>query len=84
MNFIPLHKYLVIEKIQEENDFIQAQSQYEKAKVIKVSKEISTIKEGDIIFIPLFAGNVYIEEEKVYFIILLDDVIGKYFQERKV
>jgi len=84
MELIPLHKYLLVEKILEENDFIQAQSQYEKAKVIKVSKEISIIKEDDIVFLPLYAGNVYIEDEKVYYLVTLEEVIGKYFKERKV
>ena len=66
MNFIPFQKYVVIEKIKEEDDLISNQSQFEKAKVIKVSSEISNIKEEDIVFIPSFAGDVYIENDKGY------------------
>ncbi len=81
MNFIPLQKYLVIQKINDDNNLLQRQSQYEKAKVLKVSKEISIIKEGDIIFIPLYAGNVYMEDDNCFFIVTLDEVIGKFIKQ---
>lgn len=78
MNFIPFQKYVVIEKIKEEDDLISNQSQFEKAKVIKVSSEISNIKEEDIVFIPSFAGDVYIENDKVYYLVTSDEIIGKF------
>ena len=78
MNFIPFLKYVVIEKIKEEDDLISNQSQFEKAKVIKVSSEISNIKEEDIVFIPSFAGDVYIENDKVYYLVTSEEIIGKF------
>lgn len=78
MNFIPLQKYLVIQKLNDNDNLLQRQSQYERAKVLKVSKEISIIKEGDIIFIPSYAGNVYMENDDCFFIVSLDEVIGKF------
>jgi co-chaperonin GroES (HSP10) len=78
MNFIPFQKYVVIEKIKEEDDLISNQSQFEKAKVIKVSSEISNIKEEDIVFIPSFAGDVYIENDKVYYLVTSEEIIGKF------
>lgn len=78
MNFIPFQKYVVIEKIKEEDDLISNQSQFEKAKVIKVSSEISNIKEEDIVFIPSFAGDVYIENDKVYYLVASEEIIGKF------
>ncbi len=78
MNFIPFQKYVLIEKIKEEDDLISNQSQFEKAKVIKVSSEISNIKEEDIVFIPSFAGDVYIENDKVYYLVTSDEIIGKF------
>lgn len=78
MNFIPFQKYIVIEKIKEEDDLISNQSQFEKAKVIKVSSEISNIKEEDIVFIPSFAGDVYIENDKVYYLVTSEEIIGKF------
>lgn len=78
MNFIPFQKYVIIEKIKEEDDLISNQSQFEKAKVIKVSSEISNIKEEDIVFIPSFAGDVYIENDKVYYLVTSEEIIGKF------
>ena len=78
MNFIPFQKYVVIEKIKEEDDLISNQSQFEKAKVIKVSSEISNIKEEDIVFIPSFAGDAYIENDKVYYLVTSEEIIGKF------
>ena len=78
MNFIPFQKYVVIEKIKEEDDLISNQSQFEKAKVIKVSSEISNIKEEDIVFIPSFAGDVYIENDKVYYLDTSEEIFGKF------
>lgn len=78
MNFIPFQKYVLIEKIKEEDDLISNQSQFEKAKVIKVSSEISNIKEEDIVFIPSFAGDVYIENDKVYYLVTSEEIIGKF------
>lgn len=78
MNFIPFQKYVVIEKIKEEDDLISNQSQFEKAKVIKVSSKISNIKEEDIVFIPSFAGDVYIENDKVYYLVTSEEIIGKF------
>ena len=80
MNFIPFQKYVVIEKIKEEDDLISNQSQFEKAKVIKVSSEISNIKEEDIVFIPSFAGDVYIENDKVYYLAASEEIIGKFIK----
>lgn len=80
MKFQPLLKYLVIEKIVEE-DALQNQSQFEKAKVIRVSKEISNIKESDIIFIPSYSGDVYLEDNKIYYLVTINEVIGKFINE---
>ena len=81
MNFIPLHNYVVIDKIKENDELIQNQSQFEKASVIKVSKEISILKEGDIVFIPSFAGDVYIENDKIYYLVTYNEIIGKFRKE---
>ena len=81
MNFIPLQKYVVIEKIKENDQLVQNQSQFEKAKVIKVSKEISVLKEEDIVFIPSFAGDVYIEDDKIYYLVAYNEIIGKFKKE---
>lgn len=81
MKFLPLHKYLVIEKIYENEDALENQSQFEKAKVIRVSREISIIKEDDIIFIPSYSGDVYLEDNKIYYLVTIDEVVGKFKNE---
>jgi len=76
--------YLVVDKIKEKpkstSGFIMTESQsedirYLKGKVISVGENISTVKEGDIVWYDKHAGHGIEFNDKYYYVIKYSDVV---------
>lgn len=83
MNFKPLGKRVLVERVEEQTTtatgIIIPDNAKEKplsGKVIAVSSEISNIKEGDNVIFAKYGGTEISLNDKKYLVLNVDDVLG--------